>query len=152
MFLKSLLEQYGDRKIRLFVDMDGVIADYNVGVPYNYHLKRPLFDSIKKLEDISKMPNVELFILSATRMTEGYEQKQGWLDKYAPFFKKENRVILSREANNMEESSKLKKDFIKNLKRDGSIIIVIDDDPKILKEIKDTNEDVIVLKDTVLVE
>ena len=152
MYFKDFLEQYNDKKIKVFVDMDGVIADYNVGVPYDYHLKRPLFDSIKKLEEVSKLPNIEMYILSATRMTEGYEQKQGWLDKYAPFFKKENRIIISREANNMEESSKLKCNFFKNLERDGSVLIMIDDDPKNLKEIKDTNDDVITLKDTVLVD
>ncbi len=152
MFFKDFLEQYGDKRIKVFVDMDGVIADYNVGVPYDYHLKRPLFDSIKKLEEVSKMSNVELFILSATRKTEGYEQKQGWLDEYAPFFKKENRIIISREANNMEESSKLKCDFLRNLERDGSILIMIDDDPKILKEISETNEDIIPLKDTALID
>ena len=152
MYLKDFLEQYNNQKIKIFVDMDGVVADYNVGVPYDYHLKRPLFDSIKKLEEISKMPNVEMFILSATLKTEGYEQKQGWLDKYVPFMKKENRFILSREANNMEESSKLKCDFLTKLERDGSVIIVIDDDPKILKDIRATNSDVVTLKDSVLVD
>jgi 5'(3')-deoxyribonucleotidase len=152
MFFKTFLEQFGDKRIKIFVDMDGVVADYNVGVPYDYHLKRPLFDSIKKLEEISKMPNVELYILSATRLNEGYEKKQGWLDKYLPFMKKENRFILSREANNMEKSSVLKNNFFKELERDGSIIIMVDDDPTILHEIKDANEDVIPLKDTVLVD
>ncbi len=152
MFFKTFLEQFGDKRIKIFVYMDGVVSDYNVGVPYDYHLKRPLFDSIKKLEEISKMPNVELYILSATRLNEGYEQKQGWLDKYLPFMKKENRFILSREANNMEKSSVLKNNFFKELERDGSIIIMVDDDPTILHEIKDANEDVIPLKDTVLVD
>jgi len=152
LFFKSFLEQYGNKKLKIFVDMDGVIADYNVGVAYDYHLKRPLYDSIKKLEEISKMPNVELYILSATRMTEGYEQKQGWLDKYVPFMKKENRIIVSREANNMEQSSVLKCNYLKSLEKDDSIIIVIDDDPKILKDIKDLDIGIITLKDTVLVD
>ena len=152
MYLKEYLEQYNDKKIKLFVDMDGVIADYILGDAKDYDKKRPLYDSIKKLEEISKMSNIELFIFSATRYTEGYPQKEWWLDQYAPFFKKENRIIISREANNMEESSDLKARYMENLKRDGSIIIVIDDDPKNLKAIKKTSEDVILLKDTVLVD
>ena len=52
-----------------------------------------------QLEIISKMSNVELFILSITRYSTGIEQKNWWLDTYAPFFKKENRVIISREEN-----------------------------------------------------
>ena len=152
MYLKNYLETYKDKNIKLFVDMDGVIADYIFGIPKDYDKKRPLYGSIEKLKTISEMENVELYILSVTRKTEGIEQKNWWLDKYAPFFKKENRVIISREANNMIESSTLKANYLKNYKRDNNIIIVIDDDPKILKEIRKLNEDIILLKDTALVD
>ena len=152
MYLKEYLQQFEDKKIKLFVDMDGVIADYIFGSAKDYDKKRPLFDNINKLKEISNMPNVELYIFSATRMSEGINQKHGWLDIYAPFFKRENRIILSREANNMEESASLKANFLKDYKRDGSVIIVIDDDPKNLKAINKLNEDVILLKDTALVD
>ena len=152
MYLKEYLKQYNDKKIKLFVDMDGVIADYIFKAPQDYDKKRPLYDSIKKLEEISKMPNIELYVFSATRKTEGYEQKQWWLDQYAPFFKKENRIIISREANDMEESASLKAKYLKDYERDDSIIIVIDDDPRNLKEIDRLNEDIILLKDTVLID
>ena len=112
MYLKNYLKQYKDQKIKLFVDMDGVIADYIFGNAKDYDKKRPLKDSIKKLEEISKMPNIELFIFSATRYNEGLEQKQWWLDTYAPFFKKDNRIIISREANDMIESSILKANYL----------------------------------------
>ena len=152
MYLSEFLNNYKDKSIKLFVDMDGVIVDYDFGEPRNYDKKRPLYDSIRKLENISNMPNIELFILSVTRMNEGLNQKEEWLDKYAPFFKKENRIILSREANNMEESSLLKAKYLKEISRDNNILIVIDDDPKILKEIRNYNSDIILLKDTVLVD
>ena len=64
MYLKDYLKQFGNRKIKLFVDMDGVIADYIFGSAQDYDKKRPLYDSIIKLEEVSKMPNVELFIFS----------------------------------------------------------------------------------------
>lgn len=152
MYFKEYLKQYNNSKIKIFIDMDGVIVDYIFGSAKDFDQKRPLKDSIRKLEDISKMDNVELFILSITRQTEGLKQKNWWLDKYAPFFKKENRVIISREDNNMEESSILKANYLKDYERDESIIIVIDDDPKNLREIKKINEDIILLKDTVLVD
>lgn len=152
MYLKEYLEQFKDKKIKLFVDMDGVIADYDVGVPKDYDKKRPLYDSIDKLEIISKMSNVELFILSITRYSAGIEQKNWWLDTYAPFFKKENRVIISREENDMTVSPILKAEYLKNYERDGSVIILIDDDPRILKQVQEINEDVFLLKDTVLVD
>ena len=152
MYFKEYLKQYNDKSIKIFVDMDGVIADYNYGVPKDYDKKRPLFDSIKKLEEVSHMSNVSLYILSATRMTEGIEQKNWWLDTYAPFFEKDKRIIISREENNMEHSSILKANYLKELKRDNSVIIVIDDDPKNLSDINKCNEDIILLKDTVLID
>ena len=150
MFFRDYLKQYENSKIKIFIDMDGVIADYIFGIAKDFDKKRPLRDSIKKLEQVAKMENVELYILSITRQTEGIKQKNFWLDNHAPFFKEENRIIISREANNMEKSSILKAEYLKELKRDESIIIVIDDDPQNLREIKRLNEDIILLKDTVL--
>lgn len=152
MFLKDYLKQYKNNKIKLFVDMDGVIADYVFDNAKDYDKKRPLYASIRKLETVSKMPNIEMFILSATRKNEGIDQKHWWLDNYAPFFKKENRIIISREANDMIETSLLKATYLKEYKRDDSIIMIIDDDPKNLKDIKKLNDDVILLKDTILVD
>ena len=152
MYLKDYLSKFNNKNIKLFVDMDGVIADYDFGVSKDYDKKRPLLDSINKLEEISKVSNIELYILSVTRYSNGLEQKNYWIDKYASFFKKENRIIISREDNNMEESSKLKAEYLKEFKRDGSIIIVIDDDPRVLNEIRNRCEDIILLKDTVLVD
>ena len=152
MYLENFLEQYNGKKVKMFVDMDGVIADFNFGEARNFDKKRPLYSSINKLENISKKENVDLYIFSATRMKKGYDEKQYWLDKYAPFFKKENRVIISREEHDFVESATLKADYMKNVERDGSVIVVIDDDPKNLRAIRQSNEDVVLLKDTALVD
>ncbi len=152
MYLKDFLEQFNNSKIKLFIDMDGVIADYDVGKPGEYDKKRPLFSSIEKLEEISKLSNIELYILSVSRMTEGIEQKNRWLDKNAPFFKKENRIILDREGNNFEHSKVLKTNFIKNLDNSSEVIILIDDDGEILKEISSNTKNIVLLKDTALVD
>ena len=66
--------------------------------------------------------------------------------------KQENRIVISREANGMEETAKLKAEYLKNFKRDGSKMILIDDDPRVLVAVSNKNEDVILLKDTVLVD
>jgi len=152
MYLEDYLNRFGDKKIKLFVDMDGVIADYEFGAAQDYDKKRPLIDSIEKLEIVSEIPNVEMFIFSATRYSSGLAQKHWWLDTYAPFFEKENRIIISREDNEMRDSSLLKAEYLANYERDGSILILIDDDPKNLKDVRKMNEDVILLKDTVLVD
>lgn len=152
MYLKEFIDQYKGRNIKIFVDMDGVIADYDVGKASEYDKKRPLTSSISKLEVISKLDNIELFILSVTRKDEGIEQKNYWLNKFAPFFKKENRNIISKESNDGRPAKELKANYIKKVNRDNSIIIVIDDDPEVIKEIQKENPDVVLLKDTVLVD
>ena len=153
MYLKQFLEQYKDKNIKIFVDMDGTIADYDIGIAKDYDKKRPLFDSIKKLEEIAKLNNIELYILSVTRKNEGCKEKNYWLDKYASFFLESNRVIISREDNDMISSAILKANYLKSVKRDdNTVIIAIDDDPKVLKEMIKENEDIILLKDTALVD
>ena len=90
--------------------------------------------------------------MSICRLKEGFEEKNYWLDKYAPFFKKENRHIIVRELNDFKESSKLKEEFVTNIERDSSKIVIIDDDIKVIREIREKNEDVLILKDTALVD
>ena len=151
MYITDYIKQFKNKRIKIYVDMDGVIADYDVGKASEYDKKRPLLTNIEALREVSKNKNVEMFILSITRMTIGREEKNRWLDKYVEFIKVENRFIISREEHNFMPSKTLKKKFIKNIKRDESVIIVIDDDPAIIDEIRKSSEDVYLLKDTSLV-
>ena len=150
MFFKEELEKI-EGNIEVYIDMDGVIADFDVGNPKDYDKKRPLKDSITKLEEISKMPNVNMHILSITRMSSGIEEKNNWLDKFAPFFKKENRIIISREENNFENSADLKTDYLKNHLIKGTTILV-DDDIRVIDKIKEEVPEVLLYKDTCLVD
>ena len=152
MFFEDEIKKLGEGKIKIFVDMDGVIADYNLGIAKDYHMKRPLNSNIEKLEKVSKLDNVEMYILSVARLNRGVEEKNMWLDEIAPFFKKENRIILPREENGFMAAKDLKLLFVKNLERDGSKIVVIDDDPLILHEMQTNYKDLILYKDTVLVD
>lgn len=151
MFIKDYLEQFKGKKIRLYVDMDGVIADYDVGIPYGFDKKRPLITSIKLIEELAQRDDIEVFILSVTRLDEGIEQKKGWLEKNAPFIKRENMIILSRESNDYKISAELKSEYLQNVERNDDEIIVIDDDPLILKMVGETSKDIHRLKDTTLV-
>ena len=152
MYFEEQIKNLGEGKIRIYVDMDGVIADYNVGDAKNYHKKRPLVSNLKNLENVSKYENVEMHILSVARLNVGVEEKNRWLDEVAPFFKKENRTIIPREENGFMAAKDLKLLFMKNLERDGSKIVVIDDDPQILHEMQINYKDLILYKDTVLVD
>lgn len=151
MYLKEIIESFGDKKVKIYIDMDGVVVDYDIGKPGNFDKKRPLYTSIDKLKEISFMDNVSLFILSITRKNIGIYEKNIWLDKYMPFIDKNKRFILSKEKVS-KSSSELKVDFLKNIKRNDEVIILIDDDPLILKSVMDSVNDIVLLKDTVLVD
>lgn len=152
-FYNEINEIASKKDVCLFIDMDGVIAAYAIGKnPYDFVNKRPLTQNIKNIEEVTKIPNVELHILSICRENTQVDDKNVWLDKYAPFFKKENRILISREANGMTETAVLKAEYMKNIERDGSVMILIDDDPRNLKEIRKQNEDVLLLKDTALID
>lgn len=151
MYITEYIKKFKNKRIKIYVDMDGVIADFDVGNASEYDKKRPLLTNIDILREVAKNENVEMFILSITRLTIGREEKNIWLDKYVEFIKPENRYIISREENNFLPSKKLKKNFIKKIARDDSVIVIIDDDPAIIDEIRKANDDVYLLKDTALV-
>lgn len=137
-----------DQKIDIYVDMDGVIAEYDFGRPLDFLNKRPLLGNIKVLEEISKIPNVEMHILSICKKDSQINDKNVWLDKYAPFFKKENRNVLSKETYTDKSSSELKVDFLNNVE---SFKILIDDDNGILKEVDKKVKNISLYQDSSIV-
>ena len=151
MFFLDEMKKY-EGNIKLFIDMDGCIVDYEVNNAKDYDKKRPLMNNIKLLETISKNPNIELFILSITRHNPGYEEKNKWLDEFVPFIDKDHRIIISREANNMVKSPVLKANYLKQYKDSEDTIILIDDDPRILEAVSDMVPNIILYKDTVFID
>lgn len=66
-FYNLIKDIVGDKKTIMYVDMDGVIAAYDFGKSLEFDKKSPLYTNIKKLEEVSKLDNIELRILSACR-------------------------------------------------------------------------------------
>ena len=151
MYLKEELLKLSDKKIRIYLDMDGTIVHYDVGNAEDFHIKRPLMDRINKLKDINNsMDNVELYILSIGHEQRHVDQKNEWLDKYFPEIPKENRAIIIRNLHGQVSSADIKKNYINNLRTDDKIIL-IDDDPRILGSLnKENKNNAIILKDCVL--
>lgn len=148
-FYELIQKQTKNKKTRIYVDMDGVIASYNIGKPYDFENKRPLTTNIKTLSKINNLENTELFILSICKKDSQIKEKNNWLDKYAPFFQKDNRIIISKESNPNLSSKELKLDYLKSLKTDNQIIL-IDDDNEIIKTIKDNAKNIILYQDSEL--
>ena len=153
MYFYNLIKEIASKEdIMLFVDMDGVIAAYSIGKnPFDFLNKRPLTENIAKIEEVSKLNNVEVHILSVCRENSQIEDKNIWLDKNAPFFEKKNRNIISRESKDWIQSKEIKLEFLKNLKTDKKIIL-LDDDNGVLKYIRDNLENVTVMQDSELID
>lgn len=148
-FYELIQKQTKNKKTRIYVDMDGVIASYDIGKPYDFENKRPLTTNIKTLSKINNLENTELFILSICKKDSQIKEKNNWLDKYAPFFQKDNRIIISKESNPNLSSKELKLNYLKSLKTDNQIIL-IDDDNEIIKNIKDNAKNIILYQDSEL--
>lgn len=140
-----------DEEVILFVDMDGVIASYDVGRPYDFKNKRPLKNNINIFREIAKLDRVRLHILSVCRENYQIEEKNEWLDINAPFFEKENRVILSKEDSIYKISSELKLNYLKNYKTDKKIVF-IDDDNSVLSVVNKELKNIILFQDSELVD
>lgn len=140
-----------EKELVIFVDMDGVISSYDVGKPLDFLNKRPLKENINKLEKINELPNIELYILSICRKNFQIEEKNIWLDKYAPFFKRENRIIISKQETDNTSSPEIKANYLKNVKTNKQIVF-IDDDNAILKNVIKNIDNIIVFQDSELID
>lgn len=152
MHFYNLMKKLSEKeKIKLFVDMDGVIASYNFGYPLDFKNKRPLNTNINTLKKVSKLENVELYILSICRKDYQIQEKNEWLDKYAPYFKKENRNIISKETITNKTSPELKLDFLKKCDKNYKMVLV-DDDNLVLSTISKEIDDIILFQDSELID
>ena len=140
-----------ERKLLIFVDMDGVIASYDIGKPYDFDKKRPLITNINTLKRLNSLENCELYILSICKKDYQIKEKNDWLDLNAPFFKKESRIIISKENSSITESGILKANYLNNLNTKNQIILV-DDDNKVLKTVKEKVKNIILFQDSELID
>ena len=153
MYFYNLIKEIASKEdVLLFVDMDGVIAAYSIGNnPFDFLNKRPLKENIAKLEEVNKIDNVEMHILSICRENKQIEEKNIWLEKNAPFFNKENRNIISRESKDWIASKEIKMECLKSVNSDKKIIL-LDDDNGVLKFVRDNLDNVTVMQDSELID
>lgn len=131
-------------KIAIFVDMDGTIAEYPVYQEENvakameeeYSKIEPVNYIINILKELSKIENIDLYILTLSKTIQISEEKIKWLKKYVNFIQEENWIIITKE---LGEYNKENRDFIKALKMQEKLPIydfeiLLDDDHKVLKE------------------
>ena len=126
------------KKVAIFIDMDGTINEYTVysdneilkRMGDNYKNAEPIQEVIESLREISKIPNIDLYILSLSKSDKISNEKDIWLEKYTNFIPKENGDYDNEN-----------RDQIKPLKMQEKLnkyehVILLDDDHRILRQSK----------------
>ena len=126
--------------------MDGTIAEYHLYNPEEisrkmeeeYLKNEPLKNVIDVLEEISKINNIEMYILSLSKTKKITEKKKIWLKKYVPFIKEQNWIILTKEIGEYsnENRNEIKGKNIELRQKDYDKSIMLDDEQVVLREAK----------------
>ena len=135
-----------NKKVDMYIDMDGTIAEYHLYNPEEisrkmeeeYLKNEPLKNVIDVLEEISKINNIEMYILSLSKTKKITEKKKIWLKKYVPFIKEENWIILTKEIGEYsnENRNEIKGKNIDLRQKDYDKSIMLDDEQVVLREAK----------------
>lgn len=95
----------------LFIDMDGVVAEYNVRgsvildnwfEPDIFLQMKPVMPVINKIYELSKRDDISLFILSAIPSREASDEKIAWLVRYMPFIKQVNWYFVGETKRKLD--------------------------------------------------
>lgn len=135
-----------NKKVDMYIDMDGTIAEYHLYNPEEisrkmeeeYLKNEPLKNVIDVLEEISKINNIEMYILSLSKTKKITEKKKIWLKKYVPFIKEENWIILTKEIGEYsnENRNEINGKNIELRQKDYDKSIMLDDEQVVLREAK----------------
>lgn len=135
-----------NKKVDMYIDMDGTIAEYHLYNPEEisrkmeeeYLKNEPLKNVIDVLEEISKINNIEMYILSLSKTKKITEKKKIWLKKYVQFIKEENWIILTKEIGEYsnENRNEIKGKNIELRQKDYDKSIMLDDEQVVLREAK----------------
>ena len=142
--IKEICNNYD--RVALFVDMDGTVVEYNIFQDGTVTTEskglfvdnRPVMPIINKLEEINKIENIDIYILTLSRSKIIEKEKEIWLKKHMPFVKEENYIILIRENGdyNSENRNYVKVNKMKEKEDKYDYLVLLDDDHNILRTTK----------------
>jgi len=142
MLIEKIKEEAKNKKVIMFFDMDGTIAEYSsadkdriINNEVGFYLKkRPLHCMLKIMKKFSKMENVTVAILSNCKFEEQKQDKIAWLRIYAPYIKEENIhiVVLSKEVYEKEQKFAIKARYLEKLSKGYDVVYQIEDDQRII--------------------
>lgn len=141
------IEKYNNKNITIYVDMDGVIAEYDIG-NFDYTTIRPLKSNIKRIEDLLNKNNINIKILTVCKTDEIVNEKIDWIKKHMSFFDINNVIFISKEKEEYKgyDSMELKSNYLKTNIDINNINILVDDDNSIIKYIRKNNQEILVFQ------
>ena len=144
--IKTICCKY--KKVAMFVDMDGTIVEYIVHPFGSITTKskglflngKPIKSVINELEKISKIDNLDLYILSMARSNIIVHEKKEWLKNNASFINEDRYIILNREAGDYGDDNRniiKAKKIQEKLDNGYDHAIFLDDDHKVIHKAQD---------------
>lgn len=139
--IKTICCKY--KKVAMFIDMDGTIVEYIIHPFGSITTKskglflngKPIKMVIDELEKISKIENLDLYILSMARSNIIVKEKKEWLKNNANFIEEKNYIILNREAKDYGDDNRniiKAKKIQEKLNGDYDHAVFLDDDHKVI--------------------
>ena len=131
------------KRVAMFVDMDGTIVEYHIYKDGELTTKtkgkflngKPLTVVLNNLEEISHIPNIDIYILSLSKSDIIVEEKKQWLRKNVNFIEEKNWIIINKEKGEYtpENREHIKTDKIKEKLLEYDYVIFLDDEHKLLR-------------------
>lgn len=100
----KLRAEYREPKYRLFVDMDGTVAEWKVAEEFEDLYEKGYFASLQPYQNVvdairlifQHTAIVEIYTLSAVLPDSPYSipEKMGWLDRHMPFIPHDHRLFI----------------------------------------------------------
>ena len=148
--IKTICCKY--KKVAMFVDMDGTIVEYIVHPFGSITTKskglflngKPIKSVINELEEISKIENLDLYILSMARSNIIVHEKKEWLKNNASFINEDRYIILNREDGDYGDDNRniiKAKKIQEKLENDYDYAIFLDDDHKVIHKAQELLKD-----------
>ena len=105
-------------RLNVYIDMDGVLADFNneKNALQRFAFEKGFFKKLHILNDSGLMQllgnkNINVFILSASPNKQADKDKRAWLKYYYPQIRK-NQIILCRVGDNKADYMKTKQGIL----------------------------------------
>lgn len=140
MKILDYINENSDKTIDIYFDMDGVLAEYDIGT-FDYEFIRPMNTSINFVKGLLDYKNINIYVLSVCKTDNIVNQKIEWFKKYMDFLNKDNIILLSKENKDIN-SDEYKSNYLKENINKSHLNIVVDDDIRIIKSIKENNKEI----------